>query len=77
MVELQVHLVPPPFSNLQCSPIGIVPKKEIDEFRLIHHLSYPDGASINEFIPDELCSVSYATVDDAIKQIKKLGKTVY
>lgn len=63
-----------PFSNLQCSPIGIVPKKEINEFRLIHHLSYPDGASINDFIPDELCSVSYTTVDDAIKQIKKLGK---
>lgn len=63
-----------PFSNLQCSPIGIVPKKEINEFRLIHHLSYPDGASINNFIPDELCSVSYTTVDDAIKQIKKLGK---
>lgn len=64
----------PPFTNLQCSPIGIVPKKEINEFRLIHHLSYPDGASINDFIPDELCSVSYATVDDAIKQIKKLGR---
>lgn len=64
-----------PFSNLQCSPIGIVPKKEINEFRLIHHLSYPDGASINDFIPDELCSVSYTTVDDAIKQIKKLGKS--
>lgn len=63
-----------PFSNLQCSPIGIVPKKEINEFRLIHHLSYPDGASINDFIPDELCSVSYTTVDDAIKQIKKMGK---
>lgn len=64
-----------PFSNLQCSPIGIVPKKEINEFRLIHHLSYPDGASINDFIPNELCSVSYTTVDDAIKQIKKLGKS--
>lgn len=64
-----------PFSNLHCSPIGIVPKKEINEFRLIHHLSYPDGASINDFIPDELCSVSYTTVDDAITQIKKLGKS--
>lgn len=64
----------PPFSNLQCSPIGIVPKKEINEFRLIHHLFYPDGASIDDFIPNELCSVSVTTVDDAIKQIKKLGK---
>lgn len=64
----------PPFSNLQCSPIGIVPKKEIGEFRLIHHLSYPDGASINDFIPDELCSVSYTTIDDAVQLIKALGR---
>lgn len=73
LVELQVPLVPPLF--LICNaPLLVLYPKKIDEFRLIHHLSYPDGASINEFIPDELCSVSYATVDDAIKQIKKLGK---
>jgi hypothetical protein len=30
----------PPFQNLQCSPIGLVPKKESSEFRLIHHLSF-------------------------------------
>ena len=32
----------PPFSNLQISPLGLVPKKKIDEYRVIHHLSYPD-----------------------------------
>ncbi|XP_062618317.1 uncharacterized protein LOC134279921 [Saccostrea cucullata] len=64
----------PPFENLQCSPIGLVPKKEINEFRLIHHLSYPEGGSVNDFIPDDLCSVSYTTIDDAIKLIKKIGK---
>jgi hypothetical protein len=63
----------PPFQNLQCSPIGLVPKKEANEFRLIHHLSYPHGFSINDHIPDDLCSVSYTTIDDAVRLIKKLG----
>jgi hypothetical protein len=64
----------PPFKNLQCSPIGLVPKKDGDDFRLIHHLSHPEGSSINDLIPDELCSVSYTTVDEAIKVIKKIGR---
>lgn len=54
---VKLHSFNPPFSNLQWSPIGIVPKKEIGEFRL----SYTDGVSINDFITDELCSVSSAT----------------
>ena len=35
-----------PFSNLRCSPIGLVPKKVPWEFRLIHHLSWPEGNSV-------------------------------
>lgn len=66
--------VVPPFKNLQCSPIGLVPKKGVNEFRLIHHLSYPEGSSINDFIPDDLCSVFYTTVDDAISIIKTMGR---
>lgn len=64
----------PPFPNLQCSPVGVVPKKEQGSFRLIHHLSYPEGSSINDHIPDHLCHVTYASVDDAIAMIKTLGK---
>ncbi|XP_061164566.1 uncharacterized protein LOC133173600 [Saccostrea echinata] len=45
--ELDAHriagpFVSPPFENLQISPIGIVPKKEHGQFRLIHHLSFPE-----------------------------------
>ena len=40
---------------------------------MIHHLSFPCGGSVNDFIPSELCSVHYASVDDAVKMIKKLG----
>lgn len=37
----------PPFSNLRVFPLGVVPKKEPGKFRLIHHLSYPKGDSVN------------------------------
>jgi hypothetical protein len=43
-----------PFVNKHISPIGVVPKKEAGQYRLIHHLSYPKDNSINDHIPDEL-----------------------
>ena len=64
----------PPFPILRTSPIGIIPKKTPNEFRLIHHLSYPKGSSVNDFIPDESSSVRYATINDAILILKTLGK---
>ncbi len=47
----------PPFANFRVSPLGLVPKKELGEFRVIHDLSFPKGDSINSGIPDELCMV--------------------
>lgn len=68
----------PPFPTLQISPVGLVKKKttvsgEKDDFRLIHHLSYPDNASINHFIDKSACSVQYSDIDDAAKLIHGLG----
>lgn len=63
----------PPFPNLQVSPLGLVPKKAPGEFRLIHNLSYPEGNSINDHIPDHLCTVQYQSVDTAISLIQQLG----
>ena len=40
---------------------------------MIHHLSFPHGDSVNDFIPSELSSVHYASVDDAVRMIKKIG----
>ena len=40
---------------------------------MIHHLSFPHGSSVNNFIPEEFSTLKYATVDDAIKMIKTLG----
>ena len=60
----------PHFPKFRTSPIGIVPKKAPNEFRLIHHLSYPNGLSVNDSIPDECSSVHYATIRDAIHILK-------
>ena len=64
----------PPFDNLRCSPIGLVPKKVPGEFRLIHHLSWPEGDSVNYHIDPHKASVKYSSVDDAIKLVQSERK---
>ncbi|KAM4013494.1 LOW QUALITY PROTEIN: uncharacterized protein ACNLHF_003571 [Anomaloglossus baeobatrachus] len=60
--------------HLVVSPLGVVPKKEPGKFRLIHHLSYPRGRSVNDGIPAELCSVVYTSFDEATKWVKRCGR---
>ena len=62
-----------PFVNMHISPIGVVPKKEVGQYRLIHNLSYPTDKSINDHIPDELKTVHYSSIDDAIDIILNLS----
>ena len=63
----------PPLPNLQCHPVGVVPKKHSTDWRTIYHLSYPEGDSINDYIPKDPYSLQYVRVDDAIRIIKSLG----
>lgn len=63
----------PPFAQFHVSPLGVVPKKSPGEFRMIHHLSYPKGFSVNDFIDEEFSKVSYANIDDAIRCVKQSG----
>ena len=63
-----------PFTNLQVSPLGLVPKQVENEFRLIHHLSFPAGTSINDGIDPQDTYVSYQSIDDAIRCVTKAGK---
>jgi len=63
----------PIFPNMRCSPLGLVPKKDTGDFRMIHHLSYPSGDSINDQIDPNKCSVKYAKFDDAISLIQLKG----
>ena len=66
----------PPLSNLNISPLGLIPKKD-GKFRLIHNLSYPPGNCVNEGIPEQFCTVQYQTLDHAIQIIQSLGREVY
>ena len=61
--------VMPNYPNYRISPLG--------EFRMIHHLSFPEGFSVNDFIPKEMSSVQYATIQDAISFIQRSPQSVY
>ena len=63
----------PPLPNLQCHPVGVVPKKHSSEWRTIYHLSYPEGDSINDHIPKDPYTLQYVRVDDAIHILQSLG----
>lgn len=66
-----------PLKYLQVSPIGIVPKKSPGEYRLIHHLSYPSGNSVNDYIDPKTCSVNFLNFDEAIYMVQDLGKNCF
>ena len=66
-----------PFDNPVISPLGLQPKKEQGKFRVIHDLSYPEGASINAGIPREFSSVKYSSVSDAVQCILRKGRGAF
>ena len=66
--------VEPPLPNFRTSPIGVVPKKEPNKFRIITDLSSPRGASVNEFIPDCEARVQFENFDSAVNLVARLGK---
>lgn len=51
----------PLFENFRLSPLGLVPKKEVGSFRLIHHLSYPLKFCLNDEVDKSMASVQYAS----------------
>lgn len=63
-----------PFPNLRLSPIGVVAKKSSPGWRMIHHLSYPLGNSVNSHIDPELATVQYTSFDKVLDTISKLGR---
>lgn len=68
---ISTHLSP----LVHTSPIGLVPKShQIDKFRMIVDLSFPRGHSTNDSISRELSSIMYASVDDAVGHIIRLGR---
>ena len=66
------HAVPP-FSTFRVSPLDVVPKKTPTEFRLTHHLTHLAGSSVNDSIPSDYFSVTYATIANATADIRAVG----
>ena len=61
--------------GVHISRFGVIPKKsQPGKWRLIVDLSYPNEASVNDGISSALCSLSYASVDEAADIILKLGR---
>lgn len=64
----------PPFPNFITSPLGLVPKRNSSDFRIIHDLSFPLNNSVNSHIDQGLKSVSYETLDVCIEILLSIGK---
>ena len=65
----------PPLPELSTSTIGVIPKRgQLNKWRLIVDLSSPKGTSVNDGISSSLCSLSYASLDDAVQMLLTLGK---
>ena len=66
--------------DLSCFPLvttsrfGVIPKGTTGKWRLIVDLSSPEGASVNDGIAENLCSLSYIGVDNAAREVWRLGQ---
>ena len=61
--------------TVHVSPLGLVPKKhQSNKWRLICDLSSPSNHSVNDGISPTFCSLHYASVDDAMAIIQRLGR---
>ena len=63
----------PPYDRMQASGLGVVPKKDGGS-RIIYHLSAPAGSSVNDGIDPACWSLQYCSVDDALAEVRRLGK---
>lgn len=57
------------------SPLGLVPKPN-GGLRRIHHLSYPRGSSVHDFIPKEAANLKYAILANVLARIRRAGRGV-
>lgn len=67
-------LDPSEFPYIHTSRFGVIPKGSSGKWRLIVDMSSPEGASINDGIPGDFCSLSYVGVNDAARGIMERGR---
>ena len=66
---------PDQLEGAQISRFGVIPKgNQQGKWRLILDLSSSTGRSVNDGISRDLCSMRYATTDDAVEKIMMLGQ---
>ena len=67
-------LDPTAFPEVVTNRFGVIPKKhQPGKWRLIVDLSHPKNHSVNDGIEPELCSLSYTSVDEAVRRVVKEG----
>ena len=79
MAERDAGRLVGPFQHLDLpcvhvSHIGLVPKSEKGQWRMIVHLSFPFDHSVIDGVSITLSSLSYSSVDDVVDLILCLGK---
>ena len=62
-----------PLKHHRTSGLGAVPKKN-GKWRMILHLSAPEGISINDFISKEDFAINYSTIDAAVALLSRFDK---
>ena len=61
--------------RVHTSPICLIPKPHCPgKFHLIVDLSAPRGFSVNDGIDLNLCSLEYATIDQAAAMVRRAGR---
>ena len=63
----------PPLEGFTCSPLSVIPKKEPGKVRIIHNLSSPRDASVNDLIGDEDAHVEFESFDSFVDKVRKIG----
>ena len=67
-------LKPAEWRGVMVSSFGVIPKGSTGRWGLIVDLSSPEGASVNDSIEPGLCTQSYCGVEDATKEVMRLGR---
>ena len=61
--------------KLQINRMGVIPKGHTPgKWRMITDLSFPEGASVNDGIDPQLCSLQYTSVERVARAAQSLGK---
>ena len=67
-------LKPEEYPTVHISRFGVIPKNhQPGKWSLIVDLSHPTGASVNDGIEPELCTLKYTSVDEAVRVVLSSG----